>query len=120
MSAQYSYNSAAATQHQSTPAGSYRGISPVAHMQERTASQSPGPGSNSYNPAIYQGGPAVRPLNMRRPSASPMRAITIATAEERGQGEQYNPQNFGPVSGNGGAFVPNSGRSEEGRLGRFS
>ncbi|KAI5777295.1 hypothetical protein EDC01DRAFT_636020 [Geopyxis carbonaria] len=96
MSAPYAY-------HNSPPP---RGISPATHINARAASQSPR--QSPYNPAIYQG-PNGGPF-ARRPSASPMRGIT-ATAEQ--DPEQYNPQSFGPVSGNGGAFVPSTRNGDE-------
>ncbi|TGZ81604.1 hypothetical protein EX30DRAFT_250161 [Ascodesmis nigricans] len=94
MSSPYTYHS-----HQNAlPPASHRGISPALSTRSGTGGSSyvGAPSHSGYNPAMYQGG------RLRRTSNSPMRDMDVGG----GASSQYNPQEYGPVSGNSGAFVP--------------
>ncbi|KAL7266400.1 hypothetical protein RUND412_011055 [Rhizina undulata] len=81
-----------------SPPNRNRGVSPATSINTPTSAHSP---FARYNPALYQM-PGGHYPPQRRPSASPMR--------HQAEGEEYNPQNYGPLQGAAGGFVP---RAEE-------
>jgi hypothetical protein len=113
MASQYAFQQA------TPPPNSRRGISPATSIFSRARTRSPpaplATVSTRYNPALYNAAlNAVGPHCLRRPSASPMRR-----GEDGSAGRQYNPQAYGQLAGNGGAFVPASQHHEERRCRTF-
>ncbi|RPB17264.1 hypothetical protein P167DRAFT_123206 [Morchella conica CCBAS932] len=101
--------------------------SPYAFQNHHQASSPANGAYTRYNPALYPGGlggggggggtggvvsaptaattpaTAVASYGPRRPSVSPS---PMRGQADMGEGGEYNPQNYAPVAGNGGGYVP--------------